>query len=119
AVPGPVARRVPGAGGSAGRRRWDLRRGPARGRRGGGGRPRGGGGGRGRGGSKEPVDPLDGVGGTCGEGRRGTGGCGEDDQGGGEQPRIASSGGRIVGMEFHQPRYLLFSVPHQRQERED
>ena len=51
---------------------------------------------------------------TC----RPTGG-GEDDQGGGEQPRIAGAGGRIVGVQFHQPRYLVFGVPHQRHERED
>ena len=69
-------------------------------------------------GSQKPVNPLDRVGGTRGEGRYGTGGCGQDDQGGGEQPRIAGTGGRIVGVEFHQARYLLFGVPHQGQERE-
>src|SRR6202012_1676833 len=31
-------------------------------------------------GAQEPVDPLDRVGGPRGEGRRGTGGAGEDDQ---------------------------------------
>jgi hypothetical protein len=67
---------------------------------------------------QEPLDPLDRVGGTRGEDRRGTPGRGEDDQGGGEQPRIAGSGGRIVGVQFDQPGYLLFGVPHQRHERE-
>ena len=64
------------------------------------------------------MNPLDRVGGTRGKGRRGTAGCGQDDQGGGEQPRIVGSGGRIVGVQFYQPCYLLFGVPHQRQERE-
>jgi len=53
-------------------------------------------------GSQEPANPLDRVGGTRGKGRRGTAGRGQDDQGGGEQPRIAGSGGRIVGMQFRQ-----------------
>src|SRR5208282_3680556 len=69
-------------------------------------------------GAQEPVNPLDRVGGTGGEGRCGTGGCGQDDQGGGEQPGIAGAGGRIVGVQFRQPRYLLRGVPHQGQERE-
>lgn len=69
-------------------------------------------------GPQEPVNPLDRVGGACGQGRRGTAGCGQNDQGGGEQPRIAGSGGRIIGVQFYQPCYLLFGVAHQRQERE-
>ena len=49
---------------------------------------------------------------------RPTGGSGEQHEGGGEQRRIAGSGGRVVGVQLHQPGYLLFGVPHQRQERE-
>ena len=47
----------------------------------------------------------------------GIGGSGEDDQGGGEQPRIAAPGSRIVGVQFYQPRHLLLGVAHQWHER--
>ena len=47
-----------------------------------------------------------------------TAGCGQDDQGGGEQPGIAGPGRRIIGVQFYQPCYLILGVPHQRQDRE-
>jgi len=70
------------------------------------------------GGAQQPADPLHRVGGTGGQGRRGTGGGGQQDQGGGEQPRVVGAGGRVVGVQFCQPGYLRFGVPHQRQERQ-
>jgi hypothetical protein len=40
------------------------------------------------------------------------------DQGGGERPRIAAEGGRIVGVQLNQPGYLLFGVGMNVQERQ-
>ena len=69
-------------------------------------------------GAQEQVYPLHSVRGSCGEGRTGIAGCGENDQGGGEQPWIARVCCRIVGVHLNQPRYLGVRVLHQRQERE-
>jgi len=44
---------------------------------------------------------------------RGLPGVARTTRGGGEQPRIAGSGGRIIGVQFYQPCNLLFGVPHQ------